>query len=110
LSPALVAQCQRRPLTTAVSGAELAMVAALAVAVAVVVAVETVAVLLCAQAAPTPSNKAMALAAAWCQRENSAGRSLLRTGGLEDCAGFEGFAAGRLVEIVVVAGIQNGPG
>jgi hypothetical protein len=77
---------------------------------AVVVAEETVAVLLCAHAAPTPSSKAMALAAAWQLRVNSGWRSVLRTGGLEDFAGFEGFAAGRLVEIVVITGIQNGPG
>jgi hypothetical protein len=56
------------------------------------------------------SSMATALAAVWCQRENSEGRSLLRTGGLEHFTGLEGFAAGRLVEIVVAAGIQNGPG
>jgi hypothetical protein len=53
---------------------------------------------------------AMALAAGASQRDKREERSVLRTGGLEFSAGFEGFAAGRLIEIVVAAGIQNGPG
>jgi len=63
-----------------------------------------------AQDAPAMNIAAVHAHSVWRHRAISEDRSGLRTGGLQLSAGFEGFAAGRLVEIVVAAGIQNGPG